>query len=167
MPAVSFNLNGSDVAVEVDGKELLVDTIRNRFMLTGTKKACGTDDCGACTVLINDVAVRSCAYLTCMAAGMRVMTIEGLSDAKHLHPLQQAFIDAGAVQCGYCTPGMILTAYALLQENEDPAEDEIRLALSGNLCRCTGYQKVVDAVKLAAARRLSTENHTWKEVDCN
>lgn len=167
MQKISFNLNGKDVSVDVDGKELLVDTIRNRFMLTGTKKACGTDDCGACTVLINDMAVRSCAYLTCMAEGAKVVTIEGLGNSKKIHPIQQAFIDAGAVQCGYCTPGMILTAYELLHNKMLPTDEEIRTALSGNLCRCTGYQKIVDAVKLAAGRRMSTLNHTWEEVKSN
>lgn len=164
MPIVHFNLNGKYVTVEVDGKELLVDTIRNRFLLTGTKKACGTDDCGACTVLVNNLAVRSCAYLTCMAEGTHVVTIEGLGSPDHLHPIQKAFIDASAVQCGYCTPGMIMTAFALLEENENPSDEEIRTALSGNLCRCTGYQKIIDAVKLAASRRMQTKNHTWEEV---
>ncbi len=161
MPTVSFNLNGKDVSVDVDGKELLVDTIRQRFLLTGTKKACGTSDCGACTVLVNDVALRSCAYLTCMAEGKRVLTIEGLGSPEHLHPIQQAFIDASAVQCGYCTPGMVLTSYALLKENANPTEEEIREALSGNLCRCTGYQKIVEAVKLASERISDAAAISW------
>ena len=164
MPTVHFNLNGKTVCIEVDGTERLIDTIRNRFLLTGTKKACNTDDCGACTVLIDNMAVRSCAYLTCMAEGKNVVTIEGLGTPWHLHPLQKAFIDAGAVQCGYCTPGMIMTAYALLEEKENPGDEEIRMAISGNLCRCTGYQKIVNAVKLAAERRLQTANHSWEEV---
>lgn len=167
MPVVSFYLNGVEVTVEVDGKELLVDTLRNRFMLTGTKKACGTDDCGACTVVLDGVAIRSCAYLTCMVEGRHVLTIEGIGLAGNLHPIQQAFVDAGAVQCGYCTPGMVMTAYALLEENMDPSDEDIRLALSGNLCRCTGYQKIINAVKLAAAWRLSTEHHSWEEVKRN
>ena len=152
MTKVSFNLNGKDECIEVDGKELLVDTIRQRFLLTGTKKACGTSDCGACTVLVNDIALRSCAYLTCMAEGKRVVTIEGLGTADNLHPIQQAFVDAGAVQCGYCIPGMVLTAYALLKNNPDPTAEEIREAISGNLCRCTGYNKIVLAIQLAASR---------------
>ena len=164
MPVVHFDLNGRAVCIEVDGKELLVDTLRKRFLLTGTKKACGTDDCGACTELIDNRAVRSCAYLTCMVEGRNVMTIEGLGTPWHLHPLQQAFIDAGAVQCGYCTPGMIMTVYGLLEEKENPDEEEIRMAISGNLCRCTGYQKIVNAVKLAAERRLMTANHSWEEI---
>ena len=152
MPKVSFNLNGKDVCVEVDGKELLVDTIRQRFFLTGTKKACGTSDCGACTVLVDGVALRSCAYLTCMVAGKRVVTIEGIGSPDNLHPIQQAFIDSSAVQCGYCIPGMVLASYDLLSNNPSPTEAEIREALSGNLCRCTGYQKIIVAVQLAAER---------------
>ncbi len=151
MAIVIFTLNGSPVRCTVDATEILVDTLRMRFGLTGTKKACGTGDCGACTVLVNGVAVRSCTYLTCMADGKEITTIEGIGkDA--LHPVQQAFIDVGAVQCGYCIPGMVLTACALLRENPSPTPGEVREALSGNLCRCTGYQKIVEAVLLAAGR---------------
>jgi len=149
---VTFKLNGKNVKCEADGKTLLVDTIRETFGLTGTKKACGTGDCGACTVLLNGKAIRSCTYLTAMVDGKEVTTIEGIEGPDGLHPVQQAFIDAGAVQCGYCIPGMVLTSIALLNENPDPTDDEIRLALSGNLCRCTGYVKIIDAVKLAAKR---------------
>ena len=152
MAIVHFNLNGKSVCCEVDGKEILVDTIRRTFGLTGTKKACGTGDCGACTVLINDLAVRSCTYLTCMAEGKEIITIEGLGTKNNLHPIQQAFIDVGAVQCGYCIPGMVLTAYALLKVKPDPTIEDIRVALSGNLCRCTGYQKIIEAVLIAAKR---------------
>jgi len=157
MPSVSFNLNGKDVSAQVDGKELLVDTIRQRFLLTGTKKACGTSDCGTCTVLVDGVPLRSCAYLTCMAQDKRVVTIEGLGTPDDLHPLQQAFIDASAVQCGYCIPGMILTALALIKENPRPTKQEIREALSGNLCRCTGYEKIIIAIQLAAERMLAAK----------
>jgi len=156
MTTVSFNLNGKNECVEVDSKELLVDTIRHRFLLTGTKKACGTSDCGTCTVLIDGVPLRSCAYLTCMAEGKRVVTIEGLGTPNDLHPLQQAFIDASAVQCGFCIPGMILTGYALLKDNPSPTAQEIREALSGNLCRCTGYEKIIIAIQLAGKRMLAT-----------
>ena len=150
---VNFKLNGKPVSIECDGKAILVDTIREQFGLTGTKKACGTGDCGACTVLLNGKAIRSCTYLTCMVDGKEVTTIEGVAKADGtLHPVQQAFLDAGAVQCGYCIPGMVLTTIALLNENPDPTDEEIRVALSGNLCRCTGYVKIIDAVKLAAAR---------------
>ena len=161
---VSFNLNGKDECVEVDGKELLVDTIRQRFLLTGTKKACGTSDCGACTVLVDDVALRSCAYLTCMAEGKRVVTIEGLGTPENLHPLQQAFIDTSAVQCGYCIPGMVLAGYSLLKENPCPTEEEVREAISGNLCRCTGYQKIIMAIQLAAKRMLAASQAKGNEA---
>lgn len=152
MRRITFVLNGKPVSCEIAGDEILTDTIRNRFQLTGTKKGCGTGDCGACTILVDDVAVRSCTMLTGMIEGKRVTTIEGLGTAEHLHPVQQAFVDVNAVQCGFCIPGMVLAAYALLQENPDPTEDEIRIAISGNLCRCTGYQKIVEAIQLAAVR---------------
>ena len=157
MTEVHFYLNGRPVTCSVPAEEVLTDTIRNRFGLTGTKKACGTGDCGACTVLLDDVAVRSCILLTAMVEGRHVTTIEGVGTPTHLHPVQQAFIDAGAVQCGFCTPGMVLTTIALLKANPNPTEDEIRVALSGNLCRCTGYEKIVEAVKLSAARMSAAE----------
>ncbi|MBQ1418352.1 MAG: (2Fe-2S)-binding protein, partial [Firmicutes bacterium] len=142
MIPVSFILNGKPVRCEVPAEETLVDTIRNRFRLTGTKKGCGTGDCGSCTVLLDGTAVRSCTLLTGMVEGRSVTTIEGVGTMDHLHPVQQAFVDVNAIQCGYCIPGMVLTAIALLRENPDPTEEEIRLAISGNLCRCTGYQKI-------------------------
>lgn len=153
MTTVNFKLNGKDVSCEVDGKEVLVDTIRNKFGLTGTKKSCGTGDCGACTVLLNDKAIRSCTFLTCMADGKELTTIEGIemSDGT-LHPMQKTFMETGAVQCGYCTPGMILTGIALLKVNPNPTLDEVKVAFSGNLCRCTGYQKINEAVLLAAEK---------------
>jgi len=153
MATVEFILNGKAVICEADGGELLVDTIRNRFKLTGTKKACGTGDCGSCTVLVDGIALRSCITLTGMVQGREVLTIEGLSASpENLHPVQQAFVELNAVQCGYCIPGMVLTACALLQENPNPSEQEVRAAISGNLCRCTGYQKIIQAILLAAAR---------------
>ena len=109
-------------------------------------------DCGACTVLVDDVAVRSCTMLTGMVEGKSVTTIEGLGTIDQLHPVQQAFVDVNAVQCGFCIPGMVLTAYALLKEIPSPTEEEIRIAISGNLCRCTGYQKIVEAIQLASKR---------------
>lgn len=157
MIQVDFRLNGRAVNCMVDATEILTDTIRNRFGLTGTKKACGTGDCGACTVLLDGVAVRSCITLTAMVDGHEVTTIEGVGTMNSLHPVQQAFIDAGAVQCGFCTPGMVLTSIALLRTNPHPTEGEIRRALSGNLCRCTGYEKIVQAVQLAAARMENAE----------
>lgn len=152
MVKVNFTLNGEAVSCEVEATEVLVDTIRNRFFLTGTKKACGTGDCGACTVLLDGNAVRSCILLTAMVDGHEVTTIEGVGSMEAPHPVQQAFVDAGAVQCGFCTPGMVLTSIALLNRNPNPTEKDIRVALSGNLCRCTGYQKIVEAVQLAAER---------------
>jgi len=152
MTEVHFRLNGRPVSCLVEADEVLVDTIRQRFGLTGTKKACGTGDCGACTVLLDGEAVRSCILLTAMVEGKEVTTIEGVGTAAALHPVQQAYIDAGAVQCGFCTPGMVLTSIALLSRNPNPSEEEIRVALSGNLCRCTGYEKIVQAVQLAAER---------------
>ena len=157
MAVVSFILNGKPVSCDVPAEETLADTIRSRFKLTGTKKGCGTGDCGACTVLLDGVAVRSCMLLTCMVQGRSVTTIEGVGTKERLHPVQQAFLDVNAIQCGYCIPGMVLTAIALLRVNPDPTEEEIRVAISGNLCRCTGYQKIVEAVSLAAERmRLQT-----------
>ncbi len=149
---VDFILNGENVSVDVSAQEVLVDTLREKFLLTGTKKGCGTGDCGTCTVLLDGEAVRSCILLTAMVEGRNVTTIEGVGTPDHLHPVQQAFIDASAVQCGFCTPGMVLTSIALLNRNPDPTEEEIRVALSGNLCRCTGYEKIVKAVRLAAER---------------
>lgn len=156
MIPVSFILNGKPVRCEVPAEETLVDTIRNRFRLTGTKKGCGTGDCGSCTVLLDGTAVRSCTLLTGMVEGRSVTTIEGVGTMDHLHPVQQAFVDVNAIQCGYCIPGMVLTAIALLRENPDPTEEEIRVAISGNLCRCTGYQKIVEAIQLAAERMRTT-----------
>lgn len=152
MAKVSFNLNGKPVCCEAEGDEILTDTIRSRFKLTGTKRGCGTGDCGACTVLVDDVAVRSCTMLTGMVEGKSVTTIEGLGTIDQLHTVQQAFVDVNAVQCGFCIPGMVLTAYALLKEIPSPTEEEIRIAISGNLCRCTGYQKIVEAIQLASKR---------------
>ena len=154
MAIVNFILNGKEVCCDIDGSEVLTDTIRNRFKLTGTKKACGMGDCGACTVLVDGVAVRSCILLTGMVQGKRVLTIEGVaSPDRNLHYVQQAFVDTNAIQCGFCIPGMVLVACALLQDNPAPTEAQVRLAISGNLCRCTGYKKIVDAILLAAKRK--------------
>ena len=154
---VDFILNGKNVSVDVEADEVLVDTLREKLMLTGTKKGCGTGDCGTCTVLLDGEAVRSCILLTAMVEGRKVTTIEGVGSVDNLHPVQQAFIDASAVQCGFCTPGMVLTSIALLDKNPDPTEEEIRTALSGNLCRCTGYEKIVKAVRLASERMAQKE----------
>ena len=149
---ITCTINGRERNLAVEATELLVDTLRLRLGLTGTKKACGTGDCGACTVIVDGEAVRSCILLTASMHGKSITTIEGLGDVSHLHPIQQAFIDAGAVQCGYCTPGMILTAKALLDRQPHPTPEQIREAISGNLCRCTGYVKIEDAIRMAAER---------------
>ena len=149
---ITCTINGRERNLAVEAKELLVDTLRLRLGLTGTKKACGTGDCGACTVIVDGEAVRSCILLTASMHGKSITTIEGLGDVSHLHPIQQAFIDAGAVQCGYCTPGMILTAKALLDRQPHPTPEQIREAISGNLCRCTGYVKIEAAIRMAAER---------------
>ena len=149
---ITCTINGRERNLAVEATELLVDTLRLRLGLTGTKKACGTGDCGACTVIVDGEAVRSCILLTASMHGKSITTIEGLGDVSHLHPIQQAFIDAGAVQCGYCTPGMILTAKALLDRQPHPTPEQIREAISGNLCRCTGYVKSEAAIRRAAER---------------
>lgn len=152
---ITCTVNGIIRHLEVEATELLVDTLRQRLGLTGTKKACGTGDCGACTILLDGEAVRSCILLAASVHGRDITTIEGLGTPERLHPVQQAFIEAGAVQCGYCTPGMVLTAKALLDATPHPTPEQIREALSGNLCRCTGYAKITAAVRLAAERLAS------------
>jgi carbon-monoxide dehydrogenase small subunit len=150
---IKFILNDKPIELQVDATEILVDTLRERLGLTGTKKACGTGDCGACTVLVDGDAVRSCILLTASVNGKKVLTIEGLGTVENPHPIQQAFVDAGAVQCGYCTPGMVLTAKALLDKNPNPTSEQIKEAIAGNLCRCTGYTKIIKAVKAAAKQK--------------
>lgn len=147
---ISFVLNGRSVEVAVEPFEMLLDVLRDHFQLSGTKKGCGQGECGACTIIMDGDAVNSCMIPAGKADGCSVTTIEGLSDGQELHPIQQAFIDAGAVQCGFCTPGMILSAKALLDRNENPSREEIRTALAGNICRCTGYVKIEQAVEMAA-----------------
>jgi aerobic carbon-monoxide dehydrogenase small subunit len=148
---VSFTLNGKPVTLTVEPNRRLLDVLREELGLTGTKEGCGIGECGACTVLMDDKAVNSCLVLIGQAEGCRITTIEGLADGAILHPLQQSFIHAGAIQCGFCTPGTVLSAYALLQQNPHPTEEEIAIAIAGNLCRCTGYKQIIEAVKLAAA----------------
>ncbi len=145
--AVVLRVNGEEYELEVDPQETLLDVIRERLNLTGTKRGCETGDCGACTVIMNHKAVSSCLVLAVEADRAEIMTIEGLPNEGKLHPLQEAFVHHGAVQCGFCTPGMILSAKALLDENKNPTEEEIRRAIAGNLCRCTGYTKIVEAIK--------------------
>ncbi len=150
---VSFVLNGKPVTAEVAPEQLLVDLLRDDLGLTGTKKGCGVGECGACTIIMDGKSVASCLVLAATADGCTLETIEGVSDGNKLHRLQQAFIDHGAVQCGFCTPGMIMSAKALLDENPQPTRKEIKVALSGNMCRCTGYKKIVDAVQTAAGTK--------------
>lgn len=145
-----FNVNGSDHEVIVEPHVLLIDVLREKLGLTGTKYACGAGDCGACTVLIDGQPSFSCLTLAVTAIGKSIVTIEGLADGAELHPIQRAFIEQGAIQCGFCTPGMVLSAKALLDENPEPTREEIKSALAGNLCRCTGYVKIIDAVEAAA-----------------
>jgi carbon-monoxide dehydrogenase small subunit len=150
MRRVSFAVNGVAHELDVEPRELLVYVLRDRLGLTGTNVGCDTSSCGACTVLVNGEAVKSCTVLGVQAEGVEVMTIEGLADNGSLHPVQQAFHEQHGLQCGYCTPGMVMAVVSLLADTPDPTEDEIRLALEGNLCRCTGYQNIVEAVRSAA-----------------
>ena len=149
---VTIKLNGTRRTIEAEPQETLLHLLREKAGLTGVKCGCELGECGACTVIYNGRAVNSCCVLAEQADGSDVVTIEGIGTAEHPHPLQQAFIDAGAIQCGFCTPGMILSAKALLDRNPHPDEDTIRAALSGNLCRCTGYSKIVEAIQLAVRR---------------
>ena len=148
---IQFSLNGKSITREVPSHRLLLDLLRDEIGLTGTKEGCGTGDCGACTVMMNGKPVNSCLVLSGELDGMDVVTIEGLKIGPELHAIQKAFIQDGGAQCGYCTPGMLMMSKALLDENPDPSEEDIRFALSGNLCRCTGYAKIIQAVQDAAA----------------
>ena len=149
--AVNMTINDEQIEIEVDPRERLLDTLRERLDLTGTKEGCGIDECGACTVIMDGRAVNACLVLTPQAQHSEIITIEGLKVDGELDTLQKAFIDHQAVQCGFCTPGMIMSARALLDMNPDPDREEIETALEGNLCRCTGYKQIVDAVEAAAA----------------
>jgi aerobic carbon-monoxide dehydrogenase small subunit len=147
---VSMTVNGQPQEHDVEPRLLLVDYIRRVVGLTGTNVGCDTSSCGACTVLVDGESVKSCTMLGVQADGLTVTTIEGMASNGDLHPLQQAFHEAHGLQCGYCTPGMVMAAASLLAENPDPSDDEIRHALEGNLCRCTGYQNIVTAIRTAA-----------------
>ena len=147
---LTMKLNGEEVTVQVKPSALLVEVLRDQLELTGTKVACGEGECGACTVLLDGKPVNSCLVPALKAQGREVLTVEGLAALGELHPLQKAFVEHGAVQCGYCTPGMLMSAKALLDHNPNPTEDEVRLAISGNLCRCTGYAKIVEAIQAAS-----------------
>lgn len=159
--SLTLKVNGERYDLEVNPWKTLLEVIREDLSLTGTKRGCDTGDCGACTVLINGKAALSCLVLAVDVQAKEITTIEGLAAPGHLDPVQQAFIDCGAIQCGFCTPGMILTAWAFLAENPNPDEEQIRLGISGNICRCTGYAKIVEAI-LRVARNQSAarcENH--------
>ena len=148
---LSFVLNGSPVDVIVTPTETLLDVLREKLGVTGPKRGCDDGDCGTCTVLINGEPTRSCLTIALTVEGKEVLTVEGLSTDGELHPLQQAFYEHGAFQCGFCTPGMLMSAKALLDENPNPSRDEIRIYMSGNLCRCGSYEEIVDAIQAVAA----------------
>ncbi len=149
---VTFTVNGRTVSLEVESRETLLEVLRQRLKLTGTKKICDHGECGGCTVLVDDQPVYSCLYPAIRVEGKTVMTVEGLAKRDDLHPVQQAFIDKDGYQCGFCTPGFIMSSVALLSANENPTLSEIKTALSGNLCRCGNYSKIYHAVKTAAER---------------
>ncbi|MBU0515872.1 MAG: (2Fe-2S)-binding protein [Proteobacteria bacterium] len=150
---IEFELNGQVVSADVAPDATLLSVLRLDLGLTGTKEGCGVGECGACTVLVNGRAVNSCLYPAVKADGRRVNTVEGLADGDDLSPLQAAFIETGAVQCGFCTPGLLMSAKALLDDKTSPSDEEIVEALEGNLCRCTGYRDILKAVRRAAGRR--------------
>jgi aerobic-type carbon monoxide dehydrogenase small subunit (CoxS/CutS family) len=154
---IFFTLNGKEIEIETPPDRRVVDLLREDLNLTGTKEGCGEGECGVCTILVDGESRLSCLMLSPQLEGRKVTTIEGLASGEKLHPVQEAFVEFGAVQCGFCTPGMILRAVDLLQKNPNPTRLEIRGGISGNLCRCTGYQKIVDAVA-AAARKMNQEN---------
>jgi carbon-monoxide dehydrogenase small subunit len=149
---IQLSINRLNYVVEVETHWTLLDMLRNEIGLLGTKRGCEKGDCGACTVLMNGRPINSCLYLAVRANGKEILTVEGLETDEGLHPLQKAFLEKGAVQCGFCTPGMLLTAVNLLDKNPGPTEEDVRRAISGNLCRCTGYQHIVDAIRFAAER---------------
>jgi carbon-monoxide dehydrogenase small subunit len=151
---MTLNVNGKARRVSAPADAFLLEVLRDRLALTGAKNGCGMGECGACTVLLDGAAVCSCLTLAIEAQGHEITTIEGLAKPGELDPVQEAFAETGGVQCGFCTPGMVLASRALLDENPNPSEAEVRLALSGNLCRCTGYGKIVEAVLKAAAAPL-------------
>ena len=143
---ITLTVNQKRYSFTVEANKTLLEVIREDLGLTGTKEGCGQGDCGACTLLVNGQAINSCLTLVVEVAGQNILTIEGLAEGDQLHPIQQAFIDHGAIQCGFCTPGMVLSAKALLDSCPRPGEEEVRMAIAGNLCRCTGYDKIVKAI---------------------
>lgn len=156
---IELNVNGETHEFAVAPNRTLLQALREEIGLTGTKEGCGVGDCGTCTVLMDGVPVNSCLVLAVAAVGHEIVTIEGVSDGHQLHPVQAAFVEHGAVQCGYCTPGMVLSSIALLAQNPDPTPREVQTYLSGNLCRCTGYQKIIEAVQDAASQMSQGGDH--------
>jgi carbon-monoxide dehydrogenase small subunit len=154
--AATLRINGQDYDIVVEGRTRLLDAIREQCDLTGAKEGCSTGDCGACTVLVDGNPITSCMTFALANQGKEITTIEGLAQGSELHPLQETFMELGGLQCGICTPGMLLSAKALLDSNPTPSKDEIRFHLAGNLCRCTGYQKIIESV-VAAGERMATK----------
>ncbi|MCU1427863.1 MAG: carbon monoxide dehydrogenase [Actinomycetia bacterium] len=148
---ITVTINGQDHTHDVEPRTLLVDFVRTKAALTGTHIGCDTTSCGACTVLLDGVPVKSCTVLAVQADGASIMTVEGLKDADGAHPIQAAFKEEHGLQCGFCTPGMMLVGHALLEQNANPSDDDVRWAISGNLCRCTGYMNIVKAIRAAGA----------------
>ncbi len=159
---ISFILNGKNETVSVNPWEFLIDVLRDKLNLTGTKKGCGIGECGSCTILLDGRPVNSCLTLAVSVDGKEVLTIEGLA-GEGIDPIQKAFIKNGAVQCGFCTPGMILSAKALLDDKKNPTDEEIKRGISGNLCRCTGYQKIISAIREVALTKKDTNNNDRKD----
>ena len=160
---IELTINGKKRKVKTTASTRLLDLLRDDLHLTGTKEGCGKGECGACTVIMNGELIASCLVLAPQADRTIITTIEGIGSGGHLDPIQEAFIETGAVQCGFCTPGMILAAKKLLEENPHPTDEEIKRGISGNLCRCTGYQKIFDAIKLAADRLSSKDSGRGEE----
>lgn len=151
---IRFILNGKEVEVEVPPHWTLLQVLREKLGLTGTKEGCGIGECGACTVLLDGMPVNSCLILAPKVDGRKVETIEGLGNRESLHPLQESFVEFGAVQCGFCTPGMLMSAKSLLEKNPHPTREEIKEAISGNLCRCTGYQQIIEAIEAVTLKEV-------------
>ena len=162
---ISFNVNGVDRTADVEPRRLLVHLIRETFGLTGTHVGCDTSSCGACTVLLDGVPVKSCTMFGVQADGRSVTTVEGLQQGAELHPIQAAFKEHHGLQCGFCTPGMMLTAKALLERNASPSEDDVRWAISGNICRCTGYMNIVKAIQAAGQAMTTSDQVTITESE--
>jgi carbon-monoxide dehydrogenase small subunit len=153
---ISLRINKKELTLKVDDHRTLLEVLREDLSLTGAKESCGTGDCGACTVLIDDQPILSCITLAVDCEGKEITTIEGLAKDGQLHPIQRAFVEKGAIQCGFCTPGMVMASYALLSRNPTPSEQEVKEAIAGNLCRCTGYVKIIDAIMRVVSQDYSS-----------